>query len=139
MNRQKTTLLIVDDEELVCRGILRNFRRCFDQVYFATHPDDAERILRESEVTSLVCDYHLGESLPRGTELMARWRSAYPHIKKGVLYSGTDLSQVIGSKWIDSKISKSLPLSYLYHAVMVDEPVGPMATMHEEPAEAIQA
>ena len=122
MNRQKTTLLIVDDEELVCRGILRNFRRCFDQVYFATHPDEAERILRESEVTSLVCDYHLGDSLPRGTELMERWRQAYPHIRKAVLYSGADLNKVINSKWIDSKISKSNPLSCLYKAVLLDEP-----------------
>ena len=121
MNRQKTTLLIVDDEELVCRGISRSFKRCFDQVYFATHPDEAERILQQGEVTSLVCDYHLGDSLPRGTELMERWRRAYPHIKNAVLYSGTDLSKIISSKWVDSKISKSHPLSCLYKAVLLEE------------------
>jgi DNA-binding NarL/FixJ family response regulator len=117
MDRQKTTLLIVDDEELVCRGILRNFKNCFDQIFFATHPDDAEKILKQTEVTELVCDYYLGDSVPRGTELLAKWRRCYPHIRKAVLYSGTDLSKIIASYGVDFKISKSLPLSSLYKAV----------------------
>ena len=121
MNRHKTTLLIVDDEELVCRGILRNFKHRFDQVFFATDPNEAEKILQRGEVTSLVCDYHLGESMPKGTELLAKWRRSYPHIKKAVLYSGTDLSKIVWSYGIDSKISKSLPLSCLYKAVAHEE------------------
>jgi CheY-like chemotaxis protein len=121
MNRQKTTLLIVDDEELVCRGILRNFRHCFDQIFFATHPDDAERILQQAEVTNLVCDYYLGDSVPRGTELMIKWRKSYPRIKKAVLYTGADLSRIIPEMGIDSSISKSLPLSCLYKAVLSNE------------------
>ena len=118
--RLKKTLLIVDDEELVCRGILRSFKRCFDEVYFATHPEDAERILKQTAVTNLVCDYHLGEGVPRGTELMERWRRAYPQIRKAVLYSGADLSTVTSS-CVDSKISKSLPIHSLFHAVLSDE------------------
>ena len=116
----KKTLLIVDDEELVCRGVLRSFKRCFDEVYFATHPEQAEQILKKSSITSLVCDYHLGEGLPPGTELMERWRRAYPQIQKAVLYSGADLSAV-SSKWIDSKISKSLPMDSLFQAVLADD------------------
>lgn len=122
MSRAKRTLLIVDDEELVCRGILRSFKHSFDCVYFATHPDEAERILKQDEVTSLVCDYHLGESLPTGTELMERWRRAYPKIQKAVLYSGADLSKISSSRWVDSKISKSLPISNLFNAVLFEEP-----------------
>ncbi len=105
---------------MVCRGISRGFRHDFEQVCFATHPDEAERILAEEEVTDLICDYDLGESLPTGTELMERWRKAFPQIQKAVLYSGADLSKITLSWWIDFKISKSCPIADLYRAVLFD-------------------
>ena len=120
MHRVRKTLLIVDDEELVCRGVARGFRHAFEHICFATHPDEAERILADEEVTDLICDYNLGESLPAGTDLMERWRRAFPQIQRAVLYSGADLSQIALSCWIDFKISKSCPIADLYHAVLLD-------------------
>lgn len=123
MNCAKRSLLIVDDEELVCRGILRTFKRTFDDVQFAIHPDEAERILKRGEVTHLVCDYHLGETLPNGVEWMERWRKAYPKIQRAVLYSGADLSEISPSRWVDFKISKSHPIRLLVNAVLFEEQI----------------
>ena len=111
-------VLIVDDEELICRSLLRQFRGRFDRVYFATHPIDAERILLDVEVTDLICDYNLGEAVPFGTELLTEWRQAYPHIRRAVIFSGADLSEVSIPKWVDVAISKSASVEELYAAVI---------------------
>ena len=115
------TLLIVDDEELICRGVLRQLQGRFDRVYFATHPEDAERILAESEVTNLICDYNLGETMPRGTELLAKWRQAYPHIRRAVIYSAADLSQISLPEWVDTAVSKAKSADDLYIALVPDD------------------
>jgi CheY-like chemotaxis protein len=117
MTPKKTMLLIVDDEELVCRVLSRDFKHKFDRVLFATRPEDAEEILATGEVTSVVCDYNLGDGAPRGTELLEKWRKAYPKIERAVIYTGTDPSRIGLTKWIDSTVSKGLPLAHLYTAV----------------------
>jgi CheY-like chemotaxis protein len=118
MTPEKTTLLVVDDEELICRVLLRDFRNRFDKVLFATRLEEAERILESVEVTDLVCDYNLGEAVPRGTELLEKWRKAYPQIERAVIYTGTDTTKITPTEWIDSTVSKDLPLHCLLNALL---------------------
>jgi DNA-binding NarL/FixJ family response regulator len=118
MSYEMNTLLIVDDEELICRGLLRQFRGRFDRVYFATHPGDAERILADIEVTDLICDYNLGENVPPGTELLHEWRRAYPNIRRAVIFSGTDLSCVSIPRTVDSAVSKTASIDVLFAALI---------------------
>ncbi len=118
MSYEINTLLIVDDEELICRGLLRQFRGRFDRVYTATHPCDAERILAEVPVTDLICDYNLGETVPYGTDLLIKWRRDYPQIRRAVIFSGADLSRVSMEKSVDAAISKSAPPEDLVAALM---------------------
>ncbi len=117
MSYKFSTLLIVDDDELICRGVLRQLRGQFEHVYFATRPDDAERILEEFEVTTLVCDYDLGEAMPTGTELLTRWRQAYPNIRRAVIYSGADLSRIRMPEAVDTAVSKGASAEHLSFAL----------------------
>jgi CheY-like chemotaxis protein len=133
MTPEKTTLLVVDDEELICRVLLRDFKNRFDKVLFATRLEEAERILESGEVTDLVCDYNLGEAVPRGTELLEKWRKAYPQIERAVIYTGTDTSKITPAEWIDSTVSKDMPLHCLLSALQGCQRVADPAGMESAP------
>jgi len=133
MTPEKTTLLVVDDEELICRVLLRDFKNRFDKVLFATRLEEAERILESGEVTDLVCDYNLGEAVPRGTELLEKWRKAYPQIERAVIYTGTDTTKIAPAEWIDSTVSKDLPLRCLLNALLGAEGIADSVGMESIP------
>ncbi len=137
MRTHNSACLVVDDEELICRGILRAFKGRFHRVFTATGPDDAEEILKRCDIAVLVCDYYLGESSPRGTELLEKWRRAYPSIERAILYTGTDPVLIRPSEWVDSTLSKAIPPKELYRVLIA--PAEEMGRENQSPTPVVHS
>lgn len=123
MATHKNAVLIVDDEELICRGILRELKGRFHLVFTAAGQGEAEAILNRGDITILICDYFLGASSPRGTELLEKWRKSYPSIEKAVLYTATDPASIPPSEGVDATLSKAISPGEIYRilAALPDE------------------
>lgn len=71
MTDRRPTLVLVDDEVLVRRGLVLMLRRSFDVVGEASSAEDASRIIRETDPDLVLVDLHLGRG-PNGFAL-TRW------------------------------------------------------------------
>ena len=92
--REDAVLLVVDDEPIIVRLIIRSFRDDFGKILYCTTPDEAEQILAENRVTHFICDENLGSKYPPGHELVIRWQEMYSSIEKTVVFTGMDISDL---------------------------------------------
>ena len=69
-------LLVVDDDPLICRMLSRRLSSSFEALRTACTKKEAEAWLGKEEISHLICDYNLGDGIPRGTELVASWRKS---------------------------------------------------------------
>ena len=99
-------VLVVDDDRFVTRSLLRSLQSDFGTVLTADCPESAERLLRQFQVTHLVCDYDLGGRWPRGTQLIHAWRKKYPSIRKALLYTGSPTGEIPLGLGIDRVLRK---------------------------------
>jgi CheY-like chemotaxis protein len=108
-------LLIVDDIADVARSFSRLFRGNFEKVYTASTPEEAEKVLGQTDgpPTALICDYWLGKGRPLGSELIARWRAAYPSLKRVALITGSQMSELKLGPGIDGVFCKPVDLESL--------------------------
>ena len=90
----KSILLIVDDESSVCRALSRMLKRHFDRVITAVSPKEAEVILYSNSVTHVICDHWFGAGQPLGLDIAARWKEEFKSIKRAVVLTGTDATQL---------------------------------------------
>jgi CheY-like chemotaxis protein len=117
-------LLILDDSA----EVLRSFRRClskrFDQTFTATNPAEAASILDGASppVTHLVSDYHLGDDLPLGTELIARFRAAYPALKVAAIVTGSEIAPWVPSAGTDGIFQKPFEVRRLADFLLQPRP-----------------
>jgi CheY-like chemotaxis protein len=80
-------LLIVDDEPLARKALMRLLRGLFDEILCAGGAEQAEQALAEQEITHLLCDRHLLDIEP-GEYLITRWRERYPSLLVAGLITG---------------------------------------------------
>lgn len=100
-------LLLVDDEPDITTLFRRVLKRTFDQVYVAFSGAEASEILEHTPVTHVVSDVMLGAKDPKGTELIARWRGAYPGIRFAAVFTGrASVKEVSGLPGIDAAFAK---------------------------------
>lgn len=117
-----SVLLVVDDEPMIVRLIIRSFKNDFDEILYASTPDEAEQLLLNNHVTHFVCDNNLGPGHPAGNELINRWHSMFPELKKVVLFTGMDITTVPLEDGIDVISKTSDPqilLDYLKDSLRV--------------------
>jgi DNA-binding NtrC family response regulator len=87
------TLLIVDDNAAVARAYVRGLHRWqVGEVRIALNPEEAERMLATAQPpVFVICDCHLGDDQPAGTDLIPRWKAAFPQLAKAALVTGSTL------------------------------------------------
>jgi DNA-binding NarL/FixJ family response regulator len=91
--------------------------RNFDLVLTAENSYKAVTLLNSMNVTHLICDYWLGHNEPQGLELISVWRKKYPTIRRAILYTGTDLSDITLPLSVDRILSKTELPSLLIDAI----------------------
>jgi CheY-like chemotaxis protein len=107
LDRQPVSVLIIDDEEIVCRTLGRLLRRYADAVYTAPNKAEALRVLEDHPpVSILVCDFNLGENEPTGIALVESLRQRYSSIEHAVIYTGEGLQCLPWSKSVDNVMRK---------------------------------
>ena len=116
-DRKPRMLLIVDDDPRICRMLSRRLESSFDGFHTAGTPADAEFKLKEESITHLICDFNLGEEAPKGTDLIAKWRSQYPSIERAVLFTSAHLNDKIKPAGTDVLIHKTTDFNQLMEAL----------------------
>jgi CheY-like chemotaxis protein len=108
-------LLIVDDWPAVGRGLRRLFKKRFTDVLVATTPAEAEAHLGRPQAppTHLLCDYFLGEGLPLGVDLVARWRREYPQLTTVGILSGSEIARMELPPGVDALFEKPVDAAVL--------------------------
>ncbi len=107
------TLLILDDRPEILRSLKRYLASHFREILVASTPDEAEAHLRASKPDTLLCDYWLGDDVPTGTELIARWRVEFDCLRQVFLMTGTKASALTGAHHADRVFEKPLNMPLL--------------------------
>ncbi len=111
---RRRVLLVVDDDENVCKALRRLLRRDFDEVMTAKSSSEAGSLLESKSVTHLICDYWLGRGQPLGVELIPTWRRRFPSIDRAVIFTGNEIDSIPVPLGVDRILSKSLdPMSLI--------------------------
>jgi len=105
-NKSNFVLLIVDDERSVCRALSRLLENSIKTIQTATNPTEAEMVLNSRDVTHLICDHWFGPGQPLGIDLVAKWKKKYTSIKRAVVLTGTDISNIDTSSSVDKILPK---------------------------------
>lgn len=106
-------LLVVDDDRMVCKALARLLGRAFDVILTAESSKDAVSILKNSDVTHLICDYSLGRDEPLGVDLVPHWRTDHPSIQYAVIFTGNDIGSIPVPMGVDEVLPKSAAPSAL--------------------------
>jgi CheY-like chemotaxis protein len=69
---RNATLLVLDDEPLIVRLIVRSFRDEFNEIIISTTPEEAEEMLQQHTVTHVICDAYPGPDPPHGISLFQK-------------------------------------------------------------------
>ena len=110
-------LLIVDDDARLCRALSRRLESSFSALHTASTLEDADRWLTDERITHLICGQNLGEQVPKGTELVARWRREHPSIKRVVLFTGDHMNDAVDRTGLDAIICKTTDFGVLTTAL----------------------
>ena len=106
-------LLIVDDDDIFLRSIKTFLKSHVANIFTAVNPHEATEILKQHPVNVLVCDYDLGEGEINGVQLIRTLRKKHPDIKRAVIFSAKDPSEILRSKSVDVILQKATNLDRL--------------------------
>ena len=113
-------LLIVEDRVDVGRAFARYFRRHFESVLLAATPIEAEALLEgDPPPTHVLCDHWLGDEYPVGTVLLPRWRLHYPHLRRAVLVSGSEIEEIQPPEGVDAVFAKPADMAAICESLLV--------------------
>ena len=110
-------LLIVDDDPRLCRILARRLTSSFDALRTASSPKEAKRWLDTEEITHLIFDHNLGEGVPKGSELVPRWRREHGSIERAMLFTGELPDEAIETAGLDAIVLKTTDLYELMAAL----------------------
>lgn len=105
-SRSKRTLLLLDDDPSICVMLQQLLFEDFNRIHMATDPAGAELIFREHTITHVISDFDLGESVPKGIDLLVSWRHRFTSIRRALIFSGCDLPSNQLPPEVDGFISK---------------------------------
>lgn len=111
-------MLLVDDEELLLRGIARSIKDHYD-VTVATSPTAALELLHTRSFDVVLSDYRMpgGQT---GVELLTAVKRLFPQTRR-VLYTGTpppDISAHVASGVVEAFILKPADVEMILAALM---------------------
>lgn len=109
--------MAVDDSEIVLKSFRRVLSQGFDEVFTASNPIEAEAVLQQCQVTHVVCDFHLGDGVPFGTELISDWRRRFPCIQRAVIVSGSLRDEIVPPPEVDAVLGKPVTMAELIEAL----------------------
>lgn len=115
-------LLIVDDEQSVCRALTRLLDRQVRRIETASNPTEAEIVLRSGNITHVICDHWFGPGQALGIDLAARWKKTYPSIQKAVVLTGTDIDKLPDATGVDRVLPKIVDPDDLIEVLELDVP-----------------
>ena len=110
-------LLIVDDDPRLCRILSRRLESSFDALHAASTLKEANRRLNTEAITHLICDHHLGEGVPKGTDLVARWRQKHRSIERAVLFTDEQPYDITAPTGLDAIVYKTTDFYALMNAL----------------------
>ena len=110
---QSLSVLVLDDDVLICRALSRLLKRSFDRVYTACTGSEARRILRSHTVHFLLCDFDLGPNECDGTVLTAQLRAQFPTIRHAAIFSGETPGHVPSCEAADAIWQKGSAVMHL--------------------------
>jgi len=113
----ETVLLAVDDDLRVLKTIERLMSKSFDKILTAENALLAEWLLKNTSITHLVVDYDLGENDPNGFKLITKWRTQYPQIGKGIIFTGQEGLTNRAPDYVDLVVNKSADVEVLRAAL----------------------
>lgn len=113
---KQSGLMIVDDDDGLCRSLSR-IVRLHATALVATTVDEAEEHLSVNAVTHLICDYNLGDGVPRGTDLIVEWRKKHPTIRTAILCTGTSATEFVLPAEVDILLPKPVSIDELVSAL----------------------
>jgi DNA-binding NtrC family response regulator len=87
------TLLVVDDEALLCNALGRTLRREGYRVLTATHPEQGLQVLRSTPVDLVLSDHLMPQMT--GLEFLARVRDRHPDCVRVMLTGHADMEVAI--------------------------------------------
>lgn len=106
-------ILLVDDQADILRSLKRYLAPRHAAILVAATPFEADEQLLTGRPDTLICDYWLGDGLPTGTELIARWRREHDFLRLAVLMTGTSFDVLSGKEHADHILEKPLDLARL--------------------------
>ncbi len=114
MNTDNETrvVLVASFDTQLARMLWRVLSRHFDIVHTATDIEQAEQILQQHAVTNIVCDRSFGTD-QTSFELVSHWRRCHPSIRRAVIMTGVDYSDVRIPEGVDAVLLKSEPMQRL--------------------------
>ena len=112
--KERTILLIVDDNPRICRILTRRLAGSFDGLHAVCTKEEAEQKLKREPVSHLICDNDLGENTQKGSALIPEWKKQYASIKRAVLFTGDILiDDAARSFAIDAVVCKTMNFDQL--------------------------
>ncbi|MCP4605500.1 MAG: response regulator [Proteobacteria bacterium] len=87
-------LLIVDDNPFVLKSLSRSLKNEFGEVNTAGSSSEAELILKEKQVTHVICDHHSEQDRYWDPDLIRVWRQRYPSIRRVLLLAISDMLEI---------------------------------------------
>jgi CheY-like chemotaxis protein len=121
-------LLIVDDCEEVVHMVKRFVAPKFDNIWGATSPSEATRILKGQKVSHLLCDLNLGprdEDRLSGFVYAAEWRKAFPELERIVIFTAEDISDITIPlhipRYVNDIVSKNSGMDCVVEALLNTE------------------
>ncbi len=89
----KMTILLVDDEEIVLRSLVRALRHDGYTIFRASNAFEALAILSKEQVQTIISDFKM--PMESGCELLKKVKSMWPHITRIMLTANTNTNLLV--------------------------------------------
>ena len=118
---KEKVLLIIDDEVFIHKALKRHLRSSFAKILSAHTPAEVEALLKEHQVTHMLCDCFLGPDIPLGIELIPGWVKKQPSVERVVVFSGSSFKMSDVPPEVDMVVPKADDLEVLMDALAIEE------------------
>ena len=116
-SKKAGTLLVLDDDPQLCRLMQRTLSPYFDKVLLSVDPLKANHIIESEAVTHLLADLNL-EGTANGIVFLTFWRREFASIKRAVLITAYDTTDLALPEEVDAVVSKTDSVDVLLHALV---------------------
>lgn len=84
------TLLVIDRDGKIAAQLQRELADIFRYIWVVSNVEEARKLLNNSVVMYLICNYFLGENEPNGFEIVSTIRSEFESLKRCLVIADSD-------------------------------------------------